>query len=64
MVWSVYDIGASGYNEASAIAEGIMKKYDIRVRLLPSGTSIGRLLALKRKRVSVSFLENGSIFCK
>ena len=26
MVWSVYDIGASGYNEASAIAEGIMKK--------------------------------------
>ena len=62
MVWSVYDIGASGYNEASAIAEGIMKKYDIRVRLLPSGTSIGRLLALKRKRVSVSFLGTEAYF--
>ena len=62
MVWSVYDIGASGYNEASAIAEGIMKKYDIRVRLLPSGTSIGRLLSLKRKRVSVSFLGTEAYF--
>ena len=62
MVWSVYDIGASGYNEASALAEGMMKKYDVRVRLLPSGTSIGRLLALKRKRVSVSFLGTEAYF--
>ena len=49
MVWSSYDIGASGYSEASALAEGMMKKYDIRVRLQPSGTSVGRLLSLRRK---------------
>ena len=62
MVWSSYDIGASGYTEASALAEGMMKKYDIRVRLQPSGTSIGRLLLLKRKRVSVSFLGTEAYF--
>ena len=62
MVWSSYDIGSSGYSEASAVAEGMMRKYDIRVRLQPSGTSIGRLLSLKRKRVSVSFLGTEAYF--
>mgnify|MGYP001385840007 CR=1 FL=1 len=62
MVWSSYDIGASGYSEASALAEGMMKKYDIRVRLQPSGTSVGRLLSLRRKRVSVSFLGTEAYF--
>ena len=62
MVWSSYEIGASGYSEASAVAEGMMKKYNIRVRLQPSGTSIGRLLSLKRKRVSVGFLGSEAYF--
>lgn len=62
MVWSTYDLGASGYNEASAFAEALMQKYSIRVRLLPSGTSIGRLLALKKNRVSVAFLGSEVYF--
>ena len=62
MVWSSYELGASGYSEASAVAEGMMRKYDIRVRLHPSGTSIGRLLALKRNRVSIGFLGSEAYF--
>ena len=38
-VWTAYDLGSSGYVEASAIAEALMKTGAIRVRIVPSGTS-------------------------
>ena len=62
MVWSCYDVGSSGYVQASAVANAFLKKYDIRVRLMPSGTSIGRLMPLVTNRVSVSFLGNEAFF--
>jgi len=62
MIWSCYDVGSSGYVQASAVANAFLKKYDIRVRLMPSGTSIGRLMPLVTKRVSVSFLGNEAFF--
>ncbi|MFH1954683.1 MAG: TAXI family TRAP transporter solute-binding subunit [Pseudomonadota bacterium] len=62
MIWSCYDVGASGYVQASAIADAFVKKYGIRVRLLPSGTSIGRLMPLTTGRVSCGFLANEVFF--
>ena len=55
MHWSCYDVGSGGYIQASAIADGLLKKFDCRVRLIPSGTSIGRLFPLMAKRVSVGW---------
>lgn len=62
MVWSCYDVGSSGYVQVSAVANAFLKKYDIRVRLMPSGTSIGRLMPLTSKRASVAFLGNEAYF--
>lgn len=47
MVWSVYDVGSTGYVEASAISDALGRAYGTRVRLQPSGTSIGRVLDRK-----------------
>src|SRR4051794_34580547 len=55
-VWTAYDLGSAGYVEASAIAEALQKHHQIRVRIMPSGTSIGRLLPLKQGRANYGFL--------
>ena len=62
MVWSCYDVGSSGYMQASAIAVAFSKKFDMRIRLLPSGTSIGRLMPLTANRVACGFLANEVYF--
>lgn len=62
MVWTSYDLGSSGYAEASGIADSIMKKQSVRVRIVPSGTSIGRLLPIKQGRAQYGFLANELYF--
>ena len=61
-VWTSYDLGASGYAEATAMADALQKKHEIRVRIVPSGTSIGRLLPLKTDKASYGFLANEVLF--
>jgi TRAP transporter TAXI family solute receptor len=61
-IWSVYDVGSTGYVEASAIADAMGRAFGTRVRLQPSGTSIGRILPLKQKRVSHAWLANELYF--
>ncbi len=61
-VWTAYDLGSSGYAEASGIADAIMKQHPMRVRIVPSGTSIGRLLPLKQGRATYGFLANEVYF--
>ena len=62
MVWSTYDVGSTGYVEASAIADAFGKKYGTRVRLQPSGSSIGRTQPVLRKRVPFGWLANEVFF--
>lgn len=62
MVWTAYDLGASGYAEASGIANALMKRYDTRVRIVPSGTSIGRLLPLTTGKADYGYLANEVYF--
>jgi len=62
MIWSTYGLASSSYPEASAFADALMKNYNVRVRLKPSGTGIGRLLPLKKKKVSIAFLGSESFF--
>ncbi len=61
-LWSCYDVGASGYIQASSMADALLKKYGTRVRLTPSGTSIGRLVPVVTKKVEYGFLAN-EVFC-
>lgn len=62
MMWSAYDVGSSGYTEASAVADAMIKEYGTRIRIMPSGTSIGRLLPLKTGRVQYGWLANEVYF--
>ena len=61
-VWTAYDLGSSGYVEASAIADALMKTNPIKVRIVPSGTSIGRLLPLKQGSATYGYLANELYF--
>ena len=62
MIWTAYDVGSTGYNEASAVADALMKKYGTRIRLLPSGTSIGRIQPLQAERAQYGWLATETFF--
>jgi len=62
MVWATYDVGSTGYVEASAIADALGRQYGTRVRLQPSGTSIGRILPVKQGRAPFGWLANELYF--
>ncbi|SPF81732.1 TAXI family TRAP transporter solute-binding subunit [Pseudoprimorskyibacter insulae] len=61
-VWTSYDVGTAGYVEASAIADALDKKFGLTVRIIPSGTSIGRLLPLQAGRAQYGFMGNENYF--
>lgn len=61
-VWTAYDLGSSGYADASAIANALTKKYGTQVRIIPSGSSIGRLLPLTTNRADYGMLANETYF--
>jgi len=62
MVWSAYDLGSSGYTDASGMANALQTKYQTRIRIVPSGTSIGRLLPMTTGRIQYGFLGNEAYF--
>ena len=62
MIWSTYDVGSTGHTEASAISDAMTKAYGTRIRLLPSGTGIGRILPLKTDRADTAWLANELYF--
>jgi TRAP transporter TAXI family solute receptor len=62
MTWSAYDVGSAGYAEASAIADAFGRKFGTRVRIQPSGSSIGRLQPVLTKRAEIGFLATETFF--
>ncbi len=47
MVWSVYDVGAAGYVEVTAVVNELTKEYGVQSRLLPSSSGVGRMQPMK-----------------
>lgn len=64
MIWTSYDLGSSGYVEASAMADALSKKFGTTVRLTPSGTGVGRMLPLIKGRASFGFMGNEILFAE
>lgn len=62
MIWTSYDLGASGYAEASAIADAMGRKYGTRIRIQPSGSGIGRLQPVLTGRADLGFLATETFF--
>ena len=62
MVWSAYDLGSSGYAEATGIGNALKKNFGTRIRIVPAGTSIGRMLPMTTGKVKYGFLANEAYF--
>tara|TARA_R110002096_G_scaffold126384_17_gene273248 strand:- start:763 stop:1914 length:1152 start_codon:yes stop_codon:yes gene_type:complete len=62
MVWTAYDLGSTGYAEATSIANAFKKNYGTRVRIVPAGTSIGRMLPLVTGKAQFGFLASEAFF--
>lgn len=62
MIWSTYDVGSTGYVEATAIADAMIKNYGTRVRLLPSGSGVGQIITLKQGKANSAWLANELYF--
>jgi TRAP transporter TAXI family solute receptor len=62
MIWSTYDVGSTGYVEATAIADALIKAHGTRVRLLPSGSGVGRLMPMLQGQANNAWLANELYF--
>ncbi|RPE70928.1 hypothetical protein EDD53_0038 [Pacificibacter maritimus] len=62
MQWTAADVGSSGYIEATAIANALIEEHGSRIRVVPSGTSVGRMMMLKSGRVSLGYMANEAYF--
>ncbi len=62
MVWSSYDLGSAGHAEASGIANALQTKFKTRIRIVPAGTSIGRMLPMLTGKVRYGFLASEAFF--
>ncbi|MBI5967850.1 MAG: TAXI family TRAP transporter solute-binding subunit [Deltaproteobacteria bacterium] len=62
MFWTAYDVGSTGYVQTATIADGLMKKYGVKVRVIPSGTSIGRFMPLLTGSATYANMGDESAF--
>jgi TRAP transporter TAXI family solute receptor len=62
MFWTAYDVGSSGYVQTATLADGLMKKYGTKIRVIPSGTSIGRLMPLTTGAAAYANMGDESAF--
>jgi TRAP transporter TAXI family solute receptor len=62
--WANYDIGASAYVQGAALAEGILKKFGIKVRTLPLGNGIGRIMAVRTGTSDFFFTASDSVYAR
>ena len=61
-IWTSYDLGSSGHLETAGIAKAFHKQFNTRVRIIPSGTSIGRMRPLVTGKAKYGFLANEAYF--
>ena len=62
MVWTSYDFGSAGFAQASAVANAFQKKFGTRIRIVPSGTGIGRMLPVTQRKAHYGFLATEAFF--
>jgi TRAP transporter TAXI family solute receptor len=62
MTWTAFDVGSRGYVQGAAISNALTKKYGTKVRILPSGTSVGRLMPIKTGAATYGLLADETYF--
>lgn len=59
---TAYGVGSSGYVQASAIADALMKKLGAQIRVMPAGNDVSRLQPLKRGQVQFALTGVGGYY--
>ncbi len=59
---TAYDVGSTGYGQTAAIGSAIMEKYGIKLRVIPSGTTVGRLAPIKTGMATYTFTADGAVY--
>jgi hypothetical protein len=62
MAWSAFGVGSRGYVQAAAISNALIKVYGTKVRIIPSGTSVGRLMPMKTGAADYGLLADEVYF--
>ena len=62
MTWTAYDVGSSGYVQAAAIGNALTRERNVKLRVLPAGGDVSRLLPLKTGSAEYSLTGSGSNF--
>ncbi|MFT6580729.1 MAG: TRAP transporter TAXI family solute receptor [Alphaproteobacteria bacterium] len=62
MIWTSYDFGSAGFAQASGVANAFKKKFGTRIRIVPSGTGIGRMLPVTQRKAHYGFLATETFF--
>jgi hypothetical protein len=62
MTWTSYDVGSSGYVQAAAVGDALTRKKNIKLRVLPAGGDISRLMPLKTGIAEYALTGTGSNF--
>lgn len=62
MVWTSYDLGSTGFAHSTAIANSLQNINGTRVRIIPSGTGVGRIMSLAQSTAQYGFLSNEALF--
>ncbi|MFC1982502.1 ABC transporter substrate-binding protein [Chloroflexota bacterium] len=63
MYWSSRNVGSGGYTQHLALASAIMEKYNVKIRLIPAGTAVGRLNTLRSGKANYTMVADEGYFC-
>ncbi len=62
VIWTAYDVGTTTYMQTACMADGVTKKVGMKIRILPSGNDIGRLIPVKSHVAHFATMSAGSAY--
>jgi len=62
VVWTAYDVGTTTYMQTACMADGVTKKTGMKIRILPSGNDIGRLIPVRSAVGHFATMSAGSVY--
>lgn len=64
LVWTAYNTGSAGYNQAVAIGSALKNVYGVNLRVLPGKNDVSRLAPLKQGKAQFSATGSDSIYAQ
>jgi len=62
VIWTAYDVGTTTYMQTACMADGVTKKTGMKIRILPSGNDIGRLIPVRSGVGHFGTMSAGSVY--